>query len=373
MVNYEKTLNKLLEGTGIKINGKNPWDIQVHNPKLYKKVLAYGSLGLGESYMDGDWEVKDLSGFFVRVLGTDVYEKVENNIPYRIKIFLSRFFNFQSISRAFQVGEEHYDIGNDLYKLMLDRRMIYSCGYWKKAKTLDESQEDKLKLVCEKLKLRKGERVLEIGCGWGGFLKYATENYGINGVGITVSKEQVKLARENVKNLPVEIRLQDYRELDEKFDKIVSIGMFEHVGYKNYEEYFKVARKCLKEDGLFLLHTMGNNASQTIGDDWSNKYIFPNGMLPSIAQIGNSIENLFIMEDWHNFGVDYSKTLLAWNSNFQKNWSTLSKNPKYNQRFKRMWEYYLISFAAMFEARKAQLWQIVLSPKGVKGGYKSIR
>ncbi|MDH7528362.1 MAG: cyclopropane fatty acyl phospholipid synthase, partial [Ignavibacteria bacterium] len=254
---------------------------------------------------------------------------------------------------------------------MLDKRMNYSCAYWKDATNLDEAQENKLELICKKLYLKPGMRVLDIGCGWGAFAKYAAEKYGVEVVGITVSKEQLKLAKELCDGLPVEIRLQDYREVNEKFDRIVSIGMFEHVGYKNYREYFKIAAKNLKDDGIFLLHTIGSNISTKSTDAWTHKYIFPNGMLPSLAQISKTVENLFVIEDVHNFGADYDKTLMAWYNNFKNNWHKLKD--KYGERFYRMWEYFLLSCAGAFRARKNQLWQIVLSKKGILGGYSSIR
>jgi cyclopropane-fatty-acyl-phospholipid synthase len=277
----------------------------------------------------------------------------------------------QSVRKAFEVGEKHYDIGNDLYSRMLDKRMVYTCGYWKEAQNLDQAQEAKLDLVCRKIGLKPGQKVLDIGCGWGSFAKFAAEKYNAKVVGVTISKEQAEFASKLCNGLDVEIRIQDYRSVNEQFDHIVSLGMFEHVGYKNYKTFMRTAHKCLKDGGLFLLHTIGGNESVVSTDPWVHKYIFPNGMLPSIKQIGESIENLFVMEDWHNFGTYYDKTLQAWYENFKAHWNEISD--KYNERFYRMWTYYLLMSAGAFRARSTQLWQIVLSKDGVSGGYKSIR
>ena len=254
---------------------------------------------------------------------------------------------------------------------MLDERMVYTCGYWKDVNNLDDAQEKKLDLVCRKIGLKSGQRILDIGCGWGSFAKFAAERYGAQVVGITVSKEQVVLARERCKGLPVEIRLQDYRDLNEKFDHIISLGMFEHVGYKNYREYMTVARRCLVDGGLFLLHTIGGNISSTQTDAWIDKYIFPNSIIPSAKQITSAYEGLFVMEDWHNFGTYYDRTLMAWFENFDNAWPALAS--KYNERFYRMWKFYLLVCAGTFRSRHNHLWQIVLSPRGVVGGYTSIR
>lgn len=367
----ENTSQKLLSLAGIKINGDNPWDIRVHNEKFYQRVLAQGSLGLGESYMDGWWDCEKLDEFFYRALRSQIESKVRQNWALLFKVLLARVFNMQSKKRAFQIGEKHYDLGNELFRNMLDKRMVYSCAYWKGSHTVDEAQESKLDLICQKLGLQPGMRILDIGCGWSSFVKYAAEKYKVKVIGITVSKEQAEFGKTLCMGLPVEIRLQDYRDVNDKFDHIVSLGMIEHVGYKNYRAYMKVARHCLKDDGLFLLHTIGGNKSVTSTDPWINKYIFPNGMLPSIKQIGSAIEGLFVMEDWHNFSADYDKTLIAWYRNFDKNWHKIKSN--YDERFYRMWKYYLLSCAGSFRARRNQLWQIVLSKKGVLGGYRSIR
>jgi len=366
----KKIVRNLLKYADIKINGNKPWDIKVHKEEFYKRVLFQGNLGLGESYMEGWWDCENLDQFFYKIVRANLRGKIKPIflLPLYIK---SKIFNRQKKSRALQVAEAHYDKGNDLYRVILDKRLTYSCGYWKKTKNLEEAQETKLDLICKKLNLKPGQKILDIGCGWGSFAKYAAEKYKVKVVGITVSKEQIALAKKLCKGLPVEIRLQDYRYVNEKFDHIVSLGMFEHVGVKNYRKYMEVVHRCLKEDGLFLLHTIAGNKTVYQSDSWFNKYIFPNGMLPSIKQIGESIEELFVMEDWHNFGSDYDKTLMAWFRNFDKNWNKIKKN--YDERFYRMWKYYLLPMAGTFRARKNQLWQIVLSKKGILKGYNSIR
>ncbi len=364
----ERKVAELLALAGIQINGPNQWDIQVKDSRLYSRVLAGGSLALGESYMDRWWECNKLDEFFTRIFRAKLDKKIKT-FGMLLSALKAKIFNQQRTSKAFEIGEAHYDIGNDLYQKMLGRTMMYSCGYWKNAKTLDKAQEAKLDLICKKMGLKKGMKVLDIGCGWGGFAKFAAKKYKVSITGVTVSKEQAEFARETCKGLPVEIKLQDYRELNETFDRIISIGMFEHVGYKNYKTYMQTANRCLKEDGLFLLHTIGGNTSVHTTDSWINKYIFPNSMLPSAKQITEASEGIFVMEDWHNFGPDYDKTLMAWHSNFEKNWKTLA--PQYGERFYRMWRYYLLACAGTFRARKSQLWQIVFS-KGIKR-YDSIR
>jgi cyclopropane-fatty-acyl-phospholipid synthase len=368
---YELLVKDILALADIKINGDNPWDIHVNNEKFFKRALTEGELGIGESYMDGWWDCKSIDQMIFRILRSHLDQKVKKKLSLLIPVALAVLFNRQSKSRAFEVGEKHYDIGNDLFQNMLDKRMNYSCAYWKNASTLDEAQENKLDLICRKIELKPGMRVLDIGCGWGAFGKFAAEKYGAEVVGLTVSKNQVELGKKLCNGLPVEFRLQDYRDLNEKFDRIVSVGMIEHVGYKNYRTYFKVANRCLKDDGLFLLHTIGEIKSAVANDPWTEKYIFPNSMLPSIKQLGEAIEGLFVMEDLHNFGAYYDKTLMAWKENFENNWDKIKVN--YDERFYKMWRYFLLSSAGAFRARKNQLWQIVLSKDGIVGGYNSIR
>ncbi|MBA4409804.1 MAG: cyclopropane-fatty-acyl-phospholipid synthase [Odoribacter sp.] len=368
---YKKLAEEILELAGVRVNGVNQWDIQVHNPEFYRRAITEGELSIGESYMDAWWDVEKMDEFLCKIFRAQMDEKIRRKFSILIRLLTARLFNLQSKSRAFMVGEKHYDLGNDLFQNMLDRRMNYSCGYWKDALTLDEAQENKLDLICRKIFLKPGMRVLDIGCGWGAFGKYAAEKYKVEVIGITVSKEQVVLGRKLCEGLPVEFRLMDYRDLNEKFDRIVSVGMFEHVGHKNYRTFFEIANKCLADDGLFLLHSIGRIKSIKTIDPWTQKYIFPNAMLPSVEQIGQAIENLFVMEDWHNFGADYDKTLMVWYENFVTNWDKI-KN-QYSERFFRMWKFYLLSVAASFRSRRNQLWQVVLSKNGVPGGYLSIR
>jgi len=367
---FQHMTASLLERADVRIGGDRPWDIHVHDPRWYRRVLGGGSLAFGESYMDGWWDCDALDELVARLLAANL-DRAIRTWQAALGVAWVAVVNQQSRRRAFQIGERHYDIGNDLYTAMLGRTMAYSCGYWATANTLDAAQDAKLDLICRKIGLHAGQRILDIGCGWGSFVKFAAERYGTSAVGITVSKEQASLARERCTGLPVEIRLQDYRDLNERFDHVISVGMFEHVGYKNYRTFMDVVRRCLKEDGLFLLHTIGGNCSVRRSEPWITKYIFPNSMLPSITQIGTAIEGRLVMEDWHNFSTDYDRTLMAWHANFDAAWPTLEE--KYGERFGRMWRYYLLSCAGTFRSRQNQLWQIVLSPSGVHGGYRSVR
>jgi cyclopropane-fatty-acyl-phospholipid synthase len=369
---YRSLVTELFSLAGIQINGSNSWDIQVHDERFYKRAVTEVELGLGESYMDGWWDVEKLDEMIFRIIRADLQNKVKHNLKVALQLAGFYFINMQARRRAFIIGEKHYDLGNDLFRNMLDKRMNYSCAYWKDADSLDKAQENKLELICRKLYLKSGMKVLDIGCGWGAFGKYAAAKYGVGVVGVTVSKEQVTLGREMCKGLPVEFRLQDYRDVNEKYDRIVSVGMIEHVGHKNYNEYFKVAGRNLNDDGLFLLHTIGEVRSVNKTDAWTHKYIFPNGMLPSIAQLAGAVEGKFIIEDLHNIGADYDKTLMAWYNNFNDNWNVIKD--MFNERFYKMWKYFLLSSAGAFRSRsKNQLWQIILSKNGILNGYSSVR
>lgn len=358
----EKRFASLIQQAGITVNGTRPFDMQVHDPRTYSAILRRGTLGAGESYMDGWWSCDRLDEFSTRVMSSGLH--YDDSIFSRLtRDLLAKAINFQSTWRADEVAKHHYDLDPDIFRAMLDRELVYTCAYWRSgAQNLEDAQIAKLDLVCKKLGLKPGMKVLDIGCGFGAFMKHASKNYGAHCVGYTISESQAKVAREKCSGLPVEIRVQDYREIKGLYDRVVSIGMFEAVGYKNFREYMNVVERSLHPDGLFLLHTIGHNLTRLRGDPWLTRYIFPNGMLPSIAGIGKSVEGLFVMEDWHNFGPDYALTLLEWNRRFQAAWPSLSN--RYPERFKRMWEYYLLVLVGGFQSRTWQLWQIVFSKPG---------
>ena len=350
-------IKQLLAQADVKIGGSRPQDIVVHDERLYNRVVRYRELGLGEAYMDGWWDCKRIDKLVANVLTTDLRSSLKLS-PSIILAAAPGLINQQTLQRARANAEHHYNIGNDLYERMLDKRMIYSCGYWQNARTLDEAQEHKLDLICRKLQLKKGMTILDIGCGWGGFAEFAARKYGAVVTGISPAAEQVKIARARTKGLPVKILQKDYRELSGSFDRIISIGMFEHVGPKNYKTFFETCDRLLAPGGLMLHHTIGVNGQDKYGNPFIRKYIFPGGRLPSLAQINQAVADRFVIEDVHNFGPDYDKTLLAWHHNFVTHYDEIKD--RYDERFKRMWEFYLLICAGSFRVRNVQLWQIVM-------------
>ncbi len=364
---FNRSLEKLLGAASITLDGKKPWDIRVHDPRLYRKAILQGNLGLGESYMDGWWDCDDLEELFYRLLTADVERRLFTFCGAAGSL-AGALFNLQRPSRAFTVGKRHYDAGNNLFKAMLDPLMMYSCAYWNGATSLEKAQENKLRLVFDKLGIKPGMKVLDIGCGWGGAAKLAAEEYGAEVVGITISKEQVLYAEELCRGYNAQIRFMDYRNLEGTYDRIYSIGMLEHVGHKNYRTFFETARRCLKPDGRLLVQTIGGNEPASCTDPWISRYIFPNSMIPSASQIAPAFEGRFVLEDWHVFSFDYTLTLRAWHRNITHRWPEL-KNA-YDNRFYRMWRYYLLSCAAGFRARSIQLWQVLLTPTGIRGEYR---
>ena len=358
---FESTVRNQFASIGIVVNGRRESDPQIHHSRVYRSIALQGSLGLGESYMNGDLTVARLDLFVEKILRSDLGKR--KYTPMILKRLLKAvLFNLQSLSRSKIVCDVHYDLGNDLFQKMLDQRMVYTCGYWKDAKNLAEAQEHKLDLICKKLELKAGMKVLDIGCGFGSFMKYAAAKYGVECVGYSLSKEQIAYGEKDCAGLPIEFVFDDYRNIKGKFDRVVSVGMLEAVGYKNFRTYMQVIHNVLKEDGAALVHTVGHNHTTYITDPWVDRYIFPNGVLPSLKQMGAASEGLLVMEDLHNFGPDYATTLHAWHENFQAAWPELKSN--YSETFKKMWEFYLLSFAGGFQARNWQLWQMVFTKKG---------
>ena len=379
-MNAETTIRKILDESGIEINGPDNCDIQIQDSRFYNRLMTDGSLGLGESYMDEWWDVKDLEEFLYRIL---VWRHRRFDSPtlrwarmwFDVKRFL---FNLQTPLRSKEVIDVHYDLPPDLYQDMLGETMAYSCAYWKDANSLDQAQRNKLDLICRKLELKPSDRVLDLGCGFGSFSRYAAENYGCSVVAVTLSANQAGYAREFCKDLPVEIHVADYRNVaaysgGKKFDKVASIAMFEAIGRKNFRSHMEIIDQVLPETGIWLLHTIGDNICSS--DPWLEKYIFPNGELPTVGQISTSIRELFDMEDFHNFGLDYHRTLAEWEVNFCKKWDVIrGRNIKlFSDRFFRMWIYYLNCCQAAFRSRNMLLWQLVMSKGYFSQGYQSVR
>ncbi|MCK9589489.1 MAG: cyclopropane fatty acyl phospholipid synthase [Terrimicrobiaceae bacterium] len=367
----KQSLREILAAADIVVDGSRPWDLRIHNDRFYSRVMAEGTLGLGESYMEGWWDCEALDEMCCRGIRARFEERLPFHFKTMVSIAATRAFNFQTRRRARRVGEVHYDLGNDFFAAMLDPSMQYSCAYFRDTSDLAEAQQLKLDLICRKLGLQAGMRLLDIGCGWGGLAAYAARRHGCQVVGITISREQQACAEAACRGLPVEIRLQDYRDVRESFDRIVSVGMMEHVGYKNYRAYLGTARRCLKDGGLFLCQTIGGDRSRTDTDPWITRYIFPNSMLPSATQVAKAAEGELVLEDVQNFGADYDRTLLAWHKNFSESWGRFSG--RYGETFRRMWRFYLLGCAGAFRARSLQLFQFLFSKGGIEGGCSPVR
>jgi len=373
-----RRLSAMLARADVRVGGDRPWDVRVHNPRLMQRVMWRGLTGAGDAYVDGWWDCDALDEFFERILSADLPASLRFT-PHNLATFLRhRLLNLQSPHRVGPNSVAHYDRDGPLFEAMLDPTMAYSCGYWSGgADTLEAAQEAKLDLTCRKLALSPGQRVLDIGCGWGSFVRFAAERYGVSCVGITVSPTQAEVARQRCAGLPVEIALEDYRAVGGAFDRVVSIGMFEHVGAKNHRAFMRTLDRTLTDDGLALVHFFASPRSfPNLRDgevDWFERRIFPGLVIPSLAQVGAAIDGLLVAEDLHNFGADYDPTLMAWWQRFDRAWPDLRERPGFDERFYRMWRFYLLCAAGAFRSRKYQLWQLVLSKRGVPGGYRSIR
>lgn len=354
----KRFVTETLAEIGITIGGDGPADIHVHDERTYQRVIRDRELGLGETYQEGWWSANQLDEFLARAQEADLRDLVKPSLALLRLVAASRLTNRQAQGRAKKNASAHYDIGNDLFERMLDKRMIYTCGYWRDADDLDTAQEAKLDLICRKLKLEQGMRVLDIGCGWGGFAQFAAQRYDVHVTGISPAIEQVTLAREHTAGLPVHIEQADYREMAGEFDRITSIGMMEHVGPRNLGTFFDRCDALLAPDGMMLHHTIGSNEWKTHTDPWFDKYIFPGGVLPSLGQIARATEKVWSIEDVHNFGPDYDRTLMAWHANISERWHEI---PHYDEHFRRTWEYYLLGSAAGFRVRALQLFQVVFT------------
>ncbi len=361
MADLDKARNlglEILHKAGIEVGGDQPRDIAVHDDRFWARVVAERELGLGESYQDGWWDANQLDEFIAEVQALDLRSLVRPRPGLALHIAKAHAMNRQNVRRARRNAGAHYNIGNDVYERMLDKRMIYSCGYWRRADDLDQAQEDKLDLICRKLRLEPGMRLLDIGCGWGGFARFAASEHGVTVTGVTPAREQARLARDVCAGLPVEIQECDYRDVQGRFDRIVSIGMMEHVGPRNLETFFERCNDLLSGDGVMLHHTIGSLESKSHTDPWFDKYIFPGGLVPSLGRISSACERDWVIEDVQNFGPYYDRTLMAWHRNVTEAWEEL---PAYDERFRRTWDYYLLSSAGSFRARALQLWQVVFT------------
>jgi cyclopropane-fatty-acyl-phospholipid synthase len=357
----EEVIAEALAGAGVIIDGPAPWDIRVNDRRMYQRVLRDGTLGVGETYVDGWWDCDAMDQMIDKVARVDLPTTLGKSWILLAQGVRARVFNRQA-SRAFEVGERHYDVGNDLYEAMLGPRMVYTCAYWKDVDTLDAAQDAKLDLVCRKIGLRAGMRVLDLGCGWAGFASFAAERYGASVVGYTVSREQVAWAKEKYSHLSIDIRHDDYRNATGSYDAVVSIGLLEHVGPKNHRAYMEQAARCLAPGGVVFIHTIGGSHARHDIDPWFEKYIFPNAAIPSIGQLTSAMEGVLVPEDIQNIGPHYDRTLMAWWTNFDAAWPRL--RDRYGDRFYRAWKYYLMTSAGYFRSRTHNLYQVVATPVG---------
>lgn len=359
---YRAWISDLLARAGIVIDGPHPWDMRVHDERLYHRIFRERNLGLGEAYMEGWWDCPALDQFFHRLLASGVTDRVRGSVAHWLRFLPDLLLNRQTRHRSPIIARTHYDIGNDLFLSFLDSRNQYSCGWFRDTDDLEQAQVNKLELIAGKLELKNGHLLLDIGCGWGGLARHMAERHGCRVTAVNISAEQMRFARDYCAGLPVELVECDYRALHGSFDRIVSVGMFEHVGHRNHRTFMQVVHRCLRDDGIFLLHTIGGNTACIGNDPWMNRYIFPIGELPGPEQVAHAADRLFVIEDWHNLGPHYDRTLMAWYGNFRKAWPRLSAH--FDTRFKRMWEYYLLSCAGAFRARCIQVWQIVMTRLG---------
>jgi cyclopropane-fatty-acyl-phospholipid synthase len=363
----QAVVQAFLARSGVRVNGPHPWDIRVHRDRFFRRVLAGADLGFGESYMDGDWDCAQVDEMAARLFTAGLHQLVGRPIA-SVDNFIARLAVWHTRGRVLREVAPHYDLGNDLFEAMLDRRyMAYTCAYWRGgATTLEDAQEAKLELICRKLTLQPGMRVLDIGCGWGGFGRYAAERHGVSVLGITLSREQARLGMVRAHGLPVELRVQDYRDVTGKFDRVVSVGCLEHVGHRFHRRFFEAIRDRLSDNGHALVHAIGFCRTQYRVGRFLDRYVFPLVNPPSLKQIGSAIDGLFVLDDLQNIGTDYDRTAMEWFDRFQRAWPELEARYTglLGGRFRRMFEFYLKMSAGFFRSRQAHVWQMVLTPPG---------
>jgi cyclopropane-fatty-acyl-phospholipid synthase len=329
-----------------------------------KHLLCNGFMGFGEAYMAGDLEVEGDLQDLLRLGFSIEFDK--HNLPFWRKVcFLLHQFNTRNtMSRVGHNIAYHYDLGDDFYVLFLDKTMTYSCGYFdNETDSLEQAQLNKYEHICRKLALKPGEKLVDIGCGWGGMLIYAGQNYGISGLGNTLSSNQHESAKTRIRELGlqdrIEVVLADYRQITGEFDKFVSIGMFEHVGKEFIPVYMQTVSKLLKKGGTGLLHTIGKDA-ESPSDAWIMKYIFPGGYIPNLAEIVGEMGRAgFSIMDVENLRFHYGYTLDQWANNYEKNLEKV--RGMFDESFARMWRLYLHASSAGFKYGSSRLYQILFS------------
>jgi cyclopropane-fatty-acyl-phospholipid synthase len=374
----EAIIREKVTGAGVVItqsasefaNAKDP-AILVRDDRFYARVARAANLGFAESYMDGWTDLKRIDEMYFRFLSADLHEEISLPLPHRLSILLARTVNLQTPERAKRDTNAHYDLGNEMFSLILGEVPLYTCGYWnREGMSLEEANRAAFDLTCRKLELRPGMQMLDIGCGWGALLRHAAKNFGINGLGVNISAPQLDFCRATCEGLPVEFLLEDCRLLDRRkfgghFDAVSAVAMINHIGPKNYRQLYGTMHAVLKEGGLFLLQGIANRKEMYANDPFLNKYIFPRGVCPNLAQLLGPAEHFFTLEDFHNFTSYYPNTLTTWNANLQHNWNEIAKLG-FDERFRRMWELYFLSAAGTCRAREVIIFQAVFS-KGRRG------
>lgn len=339
--------------------------VTFHNSKLLKKLALSPSLTFGEGYMDGDIEIEGsimdiLQGFYLSSKALHAHPHLRHLTGF-LKNRQERINKKEAIANA----QHHYDIGNDFYKLWLDKTLAYTCAYFThQDDSLEQAQRQKFELICRKIRLQEGHSLMDIGCGWGGFIFHAVEKYNVTATGVVAAKEQGEYIRREAKRRGIEdkvnVIIDDWRQATGTYDRVVSIGVMEHVGEAQYPEYFGMYKKLLKEDGIAFLHTIGRMESQT-DDPWIRKYIFPGGHLPTLASLSDhAAQQRFVITDVENLWQHYAKTLAFWKENFEEHVPEITE--MFDERFIRMWRLYLLGSEAGFRWGGIHLWQIVLIP-----------